>query len=278
MGLTGRVRGLVTDLANWAPDLPLNAVVVGNVDRSLEDFPFPVVVPTGVTGSFTYKDPASGVAIFGIPDPQQGTERLVVAAETRLEQATARQTLQGLLGGSGYKLEYAASGAEGIEKAAALMPEVILLDEPTNGVDPVSRRDFWRILYSLVAEGVATTKSAYELARRTGGEVLRPGQLADFALRLPRREAPVMEAWTTPAWHSPVLFALALACLLLARTGWRHQRLAFDLLDALVRYRLAGDHAGPCAEAAPDPHEEFQFPAGVGVQGGQCRIRGQDQE
>jgi ABC-2 type transport system ATP-binding protein len=34
-------------------------------------------------------------------------------------------------------------------------PRVILLDEPTNGVDPVSRRDFWRILYSLVASGVA---------------------------------------------------------------------------------------------------------------------------
>ena len=34
-------------------------------------------------------------------------------------------------------------------------PRVILLDEPTNGVDPVSRRDFWRILYSLVAGGVA---------------------------------------------------------------------------------------------------------------------------
>ena len=34
-------------------------------------------------------------------------------------------------------------------------PKVILLDEPTNGVDPVSRRDFWRILYSLLAGGVA---------------------------------------------------------------------------------------------------------------------------
>jgi ABC-2 type transport system ATP-binding protein len=38
-------------------------------------------------------------------------------------------------------------------------PRVILLDEPTNGVDPVSRRDFWRILYSLVAEGVAILTS-----------------------------------------------------------------------------------------------------------------------
>lgn len=34
-------------------------------------------------------------------------------------------------------------------------PKVILLDEPTNGVDPASRRDFWKILYSLSAEGVS---------------------------------------------------------------------------------------------------------------------------
>ncbi|HXE75687.1 MAG TPA: ABC transporter ATP-binding protein [Candidatus Xenobia bacterium] len=41
-------------------------------------------------------------------------------------------------------------------------PEVILLDEPTTGVDPVSRRDFWAVLYSLLAEGVAiVTSTAY---------------------------------------------------------------------------------------------------------------------
>jgi ABC-2 type transport system ATP-binding protein len=41
-------------------------------------------------------------------------------------------------------------------------PEIILLDEPTTGVDPVSRRDFWRILYELVAEGVTIlTSTAY---------------------------------------------------------------------------------------------------------------------
>src|SRR5271166_4657545 len=34
-------------------------------------------------------------------------------------------------------------------------PKVLLLDEPTAGVDPVSRRDFWRILYGLRGEGVA---------------------------------------------------------------------------------------------------------------------------
>ncbi|HYM05369.1 MAG TPA: ABC transporter ATP-binding protein [Terriglobales bacterium] len=41
-------------------------------------------------------------------------------------------------------------------------PQVILLDEPTTGVDPVSRRDFWRILYELVSQGVTIlTSTAY---------------------------------------------------------------------------------------------------------------------
>jgi ABC-2 type transport system ATP-binding protein len=33
-------------------------------------------------------------------------------------------------------------------------PKVLFLDEPTGGVDPVSRRDFWRILYQLLKQGV----------------------------------------------------------------------------------------------------------------------------
>lgn len=33
-------------------------------------------------------------------------------------------------------------------------PQVLFLDEPTSGVDPVSRRDFWRILYTLLSQGV----------------------------------------------------------------------------------------------------------------------------
>jgi drug efflux transport system ATP-binding protein len=43
----------------------------------------------------------------------------------------------------------------GLVCALIHQPAVILLDEPTNGVDPVSRRDFWKILYSLVDQGVA---------------------------------------------------------------------------------------------------------------------------
>ena len=42
----------------------------------------------------------------------------------------------------------------GLACALVHTPEVLFLDEPTNGVDPVSRRDFWRILYDLLKEGV----------------------------------------------------------------------------------------------------------------------------
>ena len=38
-------------------------------------------------------------------------------------------------------------------------PDIILLDEPTNGVDPVSRREFWKILYDLLGEGVTIVVS-----------------------------------------------------------------------------------------------------------------------
>lgn len=53
---------------------------------------------------------------------------------------------QNLSGGMRQKL--------GLACALVHTPKILFLDEPTNGVDPVSRRDFWRILYDLLKEGV----------------------------------------------------------------------------------------------------------------------------
>ena len=60
-------------------------------------------------------------------------------------------------------------------------PKVLLLDEPTAGVDPVSRRDFWRILYGLRGEGVAiviATSYLDEAERCTRLGLLRQGRMA----------------------------------------------------------------------------------------------------
>jgi ABC-2 type transport system ATP-binding protein len=38
--------------------------------------------------------------------------------------------------------------------AIAHRPRILFLDEPTGGVDPVSRRQFWEMIYSLAGEGV----------------------------------------------------------------------------------------------------------------------------
>jgi ABC-2 type transport system ATP-binding protein len=84
--------------------------------------------------------------LFAVPPAErdQRAARLLLAAGM----SEFRRRLAGKLsGGMKQKL--------GLVCALIHTPRVILLDEPTTGVDPVSRRDFWRILYSLVAEGVA---------------------------------------------------------------------------------------------------------------------------
>ena len=69
-------------------------------------------------------------------------------AMTRLERFRDRPTKQ-LSGGMKQKL--------GLVCTLVHEPRFLILDEPTTGVDPVSRRDFWSILSELVAErGIAT--------------------------------------------------------------------------------------------------------------------------
>lgn len=84
--------------------------------------------------------------LFGIPRKQRlqrSKELLDAAGLAGFERRLAGQ----LSGGMKQKL--------GLVCALIHTPRVLLLDEPTTGVDPVSRRDFWAILYNLRESGVA---------------------------------------------------------------------------------------------------------------------------
>lgn len=75
-------------------------------------------------------------------------------------------------------------------------PQVLLLDEPTTGVDPVSRREFWRILADLHRHGttvlVATpymdeAERCTDVAFLDGGRVRHRGSPAEIKALVPGR-------------------------------------------------------------------------------------------
>ncbi len=102
----------------------------------------------------------------------------------------------------------------GLACALIHTPRVLFLDEPTNGVDPVSRRDFWRILYQLLRNRVTIMVSTSyldeaERCNRVGlldhGKLLAcdtpakvktliKQQLIEVRTSSSRRAAPLLEA------------------------------------------------------------------------------------
>lgn len=47
----------------------------------------------------------------------------------------------------------------GLMCALLRSPQIMLLDEPTNGVDPISRREFWNLLHAARAQGILVVMS-----------------------------------------------------------------------------------------------------------------------
>ena len=93
----------------------------------------------------------------------------------------------------------------GLACALIHTPEILFLDEPTNGVDPVSRRDLWKILYELLKEGVTifvSTSYLDEAERCTEVGLIYEGKLlvkdAPSAIKT-KHSAPMIEVWCSNA-------------------------------------------------------------------------------
>ncbi len=83
--------------------------------------------------------------IYGVPKKER---------PERIERLLAFSNLSPFRGRQAGKLSGGMKQKLGLVCALVHTPRLLFLDEPTNGVDPVSRRDFWRILYQLLKEGV----------------------------------------------------------------------------------------------------------------------------
>lgn len=110
-------------------------------------------------------------ALYGISDEDYRRRREELLHITRLTEFTARPAGQ-LSGGMYKKL--------GLMCALLRAPRAILLDEPTNGVDPISRREFWDLLYRLADQQILiliTTAYMDEAERCAKVHLIEQGQL-----------------------------------------------------------------------------------------------------
>jgi ABC-2 type transport system ATP-binding protein len=146
-------------------------------------------------------------------------------------------------------------------------PRILLLDEPTIGVDPLSRRDFWLILYDLLQEGSTILLSTpymdeAERCARVGflldGRIIACGPPTELKAGLgvrvlelrcaePRRAQRRMR--TIPGFSQTVLFGDRLH-VTLPREG-------FDPVDAAERVRDAGVDADEWSVREPSLEDVF---------------------
>lgn len=125
----------------------------------------------------------------------------------RIEQALERTDLQGrrnvrtkdLSGGWRQRLA--------LNAAILHRPELVFLDEPTAGVDPISRRAFWDLLYRLVAEGITVfvtthymeeAEHCHRLAFMRGGQLIASGSPEEIKRRQMRGQVLEIASQETP--------------------------------------------------------------------------------
>src|SRR5687768_3940946 len=136
-------------------------------------------------------------------------------------------------------------------------PRIILLDEPTTGVDPVSRREFWKLLSEFLAQGITilmATPYLDEAERCSRVAMLHEGQLV---------------ALDTPSSLRTSLPGVVIEVIAPDREGAMR---VLERLPEVADVQLVGERAhvsfGPGAElSAPDRLTMALQRAGVTVEG-----------
>ena len=232
----GEIFGLVgPDGAGKSTTLRMLAGVMAPVSGSAEVAGFDVLSdPESAKRSVSYMPQR-----FGLYEDLTVDENIRFYADLfGVRRAGREQRAQTLLAAAGlaeFRSRLAGKLSGGMKQKLGLVcalihtPQVILLDEPTNGVDPVSRRDFWAILYSLLAEGVAiliSTSYLDEAERCQRVALLQQGRLlfcdapAELKKRLPGAVVSVVSS-DPRALRPPLENAQGISSLVLVGSGVR---------------------------------------------------------
>lgn len=111
--------------------------------------------------------------LYGINDADYKKKKDELVHLARLDKFLDRPA--GNLSGGMYK-------KLGLMCALLRSPKIMLLDEPTNGVDPISRREFWNLLHASLAQGILvimTTAYMDEAERCSRVVLMERGRVLD---------------------------------------------------------------------------------------------------
>jgi len=112
--------------------------------------------------------------LYGIGDDEYARRKEELVHLARLDKFMDRPA--GNLSGGMYK-------KLGLICALLRSPRVMLLDEPTNGVDPISRREFWDLLHTSQSQGILvimTTAYMDEAERCSDVVLMENGRVLDY--------------------------------------------------------------------------------------------------